>query len=194
MTEFDQYEALLFDCDGTLADTMPGHWQAWQKFGENTGVVLSETQFYELAGVPTYDIINQLTHYKLPHEELVRMSDLKEHHYLSDLSHVKPIAKVYEVVKAYQNKKPMGIVTGGTRDVVTKTLQALKMMDVFDTVVSANDVEHPKPAPDTFLLAASHLNVDPKNCIVFEDADPGLLGAKAAGMDTIDVRVWKTNL
>lgn len=192
MTEFDHYNALLFDCDGTLADTMPAHWQAWQNFGKETGIILSEKQFYDLAGVPTYDIIDQLTGHKLTPHKLKQLSATKEDFYLADLDHVKPLPKVYEVVQSYLGQKPMAVVTGSTRHVVTKTLEALGLSQIFPVVICADDVKNPKPAPDTFLMAAQELKVDPKTCVVFEDADPGIQGAKAAGMDIVDVRIWKS--
>ena len=86
----------------------------------------------------------------------------------------------------------MAVVTGSTRHVVTKTLEALGLSQIFPVVICADDVKNPKPAPDTFLMAAQELKVDPKTCVVFEDADPGIQGAKAAGMDIVDVRIWKS--
>jgi HAD superfamily hydrolase (TIGR01509 family) len=77
---------------------------------------------------------------------------------------------------------PFAVVSGSTRESVTKSLTALGILDLFETLVCAGDYAHGKPAPEPFLLAASRLGVAPEKCLVFEDAEAGIQSAIAAGM------------
>jgi HAD superfamily hydrolase (TIGR01509 family) len=98
------------------------------------------------------------------------------------------ITPVVEIVRRYAWKLPMAVATGGSRGVVTKTLKALGLLDYFQTLVTADDVKHGKPAPDIFLEAARRLGVPPELCVGFEDAELGLQSIRAAGMIAVDIR------
>jgi beta-phosphoglucomutase family hydrolase len=181
---------LIFDCDGTLADTMPLHLTSWQRAMRELNGDLTAEEFWSFAGVPTrriIEIINERHGYTI---DPVSGGDLKEKYYVDMVHHVLPIAEVVAVVEAYRGKLPMAVATGGQMSVVTETLRTIKLFDAFDTIVSADDVEHGKPAPDIFLEAARRLNVPPSECVVFEDADAGVTAAKAAGMAYVDVRQY----
>jgi len=180
--------ALIFDCDGTLADTMPLHLQAWQEMMAKFGGVITPREFWEFAGVPTKVIINTLNERhgtKVPLE--IALIE-KERLYFEIIHQVQPIAQVVDVAMLYRGKLPMAVASGGERYVVERTLLTIGIHDMFDAIVSADDVEHGKPSPDIFLESARRLKVEPEHCLVFEDADLGLQAASRANMRAIDVR------
>jgi beta-phosphoglucomutase family hydrolase len=184
----DHIKGLIFDCDGTVADTMPLHYKAWVAALGEHGVEFPEALFYEMAGIPTpkiIEVLNDRHAHQMPVDETARHKDeLFEHM----IPLVTAIAPVVEVVRRYSGKLPMAVATGGARGVVTKTLTALNLTEYFQTLVTADDVKHGKPAPDIFLEAARRIGIPPDQCCGFEDADLGLQAIHAAGMLAIDIR------
>ena len=176
------FEAYIFDCDGTLADTMPLHYKAWlEALGGNAGK-FAEAFFYELGGIPTVKIVEMLNERwgtSMPPEETAR---IKEELYLKMIPEILPIQPVVELMMKYHGVHPMAVASGGHTRVVLQTLNALGIADKFDAIVGAEDYVHGKPAPDPFLEAARRLGVPPAKCIVFEDSQIGIDAAKAAGM------------
>ncbi len=184
--------ALIFDCDGTLADTMPIHYKAWMKILPPRGIPFGEKRFYECGGMPTAKIIERLSA-----ETGVLVDDVealvaeKESHFLSMLHEVKPLAAVVEIAAQYRGKLPIAVATGGYRSVIEQTLAIIGVLDWFDASVCAEDTARHKPEPDVFLEAARRLgDIPPADCVVFEDTDIGLEAARRAGMMAIDVRPW----
>ena len=179
---------LVFDCDGTIADTMPLHYQAWVAALQEHGEVFPEALFYELAGISTVgvmQILNERHGYNLPVQEAAAR---KERLYQELVPQVLPIQPVVTVVKQYAGRLPMAVATGGTRAICSKTLKALDLLEYFPVIVTADDVANGKPAPDIFLEAARRLGVAPEHCYAFEDAELGLEAARAAGMVAVDIR------
>jgi beta-phosphoglucomutase family hydrolase len=179
---------LIFDCDGTIADTMPLHYRAWVAALGEHGVEFPEALFYELAGVPTDAIIRILNDRHGHHMPVRQTAELKDRLSEQFIPEVLPIEPVVQVARAYKGKLPMAVASGGTRVMVHKTLGAVGLLDMFDAVVTAEDVKHGKPAPDIFLEAARRLGIPPGRCVGFEDGELGLQSARAAGMVVIDVR------
>ncbi|HRV94705.1 MAG TPA: beta-phosphoglucomutase family hydrolase [Anaerolineae bacterium] len=184
-------KGLIFDADGTLVDTMPMHYLAWQQTAQSMGGEFPEPLFYELAGVPTVrivEILNEKFGYGFNPQEF---TEIKENLYMEKyLPTVNPIEPVVAVARKYQGRLPMAVATGAVQRVVQAALAATNLTDMFDTVVGADDVKHGKPAPDTFLEAARRLGVEPQYCLVYEDSDLGLEAAQRAGMTGIDVRPY----
>jgi beta-phosphoglucomutase family hydrolase len=179
---------LVFDCDGTIADTMPLHYRAWVAALAEHDAELPEALFYEWAGIPTVrviEILNERHGHAIPVQEAARR---KESLYVEMIRQVEPIEPVVALVKAYAGRLPMAVATGATRAICAKTLQSLHLLEHFQAIVTADDVPHPKPAPDIFLEAARRLAVAPGDCYAFEDADLGLQAARAAGMVAVDIR------
>jgi beta-phosphoglucomutase family hydrolase len=179
---------LIFDCDGTIADTMPLHYQAWTTALGEHKVEFSEALFYELGGMPTTAIIELLNarhNHTMPvHETAHRKEVLFE----QLIPQTKPIQPVIDMIDYYHGKMPLAVATGGFRRICEKTLSAMNILDRFITLVCAEDVTHGKPAPDIYLEAARRINVHPTLCAAFEDANLGVQSAQAAGMYVVDVR------
>ena len=185
--------ALIFDCDGTLADTMPAHYRAWRAVLAPHGIAFPEARFYQLGGMPTAKIVRLIADEAgVPVGDVDAMVHEKESAFLTFLDEVRPIEPVVRVAAAYRGKLPVAVASGGYRDTITRTLDRLAIRDWFDAMVTAEDTPRHKPEPDVFLEAAKRLNVDATKCVVFEDTDIGLEAARRAGMPGIDVRPWRT--
>ena len=187
-----EIKALIFDCDGTLADTMPLHWLAWQAITSRHNVIFPEDRFYALGGVPSRHILQMLRDEQRLSIDPVAVSREKEEEYLKLMSQVGPIHEVVEIAREHAGKLPMAVASGGTRPVIDKVLRHLEIRDLFAAVVTSEDVVHQKPAPDIFLEAARRLGAPPAKCRAYEDTDLGLAAIRAAGMDPVDVRVLTT--
>ncbi|HIG27714.1 MAG TPA: beta-phosphoglucomutase family hydrolase [Verrucomicrobiales bacterium] len=181
-------KGIVFDCDGTLADTMPLHWQAWQAVTEKNGIHFEEERFYALGGVPSADILRMLGEEQNVKLDPVAVAHEKELDYLPLLSQVQPIHDVVAIAKEYHGKLPMGVATGGTRKIITLVLEHLKIAHLFDALVTSEDIVNQKPAPDIFLLAAERIGVDPTSCRGYEDTDLGMQAIRSAGMEAVHVR------
>jgi len=179
---------LIFDCDGTLADTMPLHWQAWQMITSRHGVVFPEARFYALGGVPSRHILQMLREEQRLAIDPIAVSREKEEEYLKLMAQIGPIHEVVEIAKDHAGKLPMAVASGGTKPVIEKVLRHLNIRALFAAVVTSEDVVHQKPSPDIFLEAARRLQVPPKQCRAYEDTDIGLTAIRAAAMDAVDVR------
>lgn len=179
---------LIFDCDGTLADTMPLHWEAWSEIARRHGLNFPRDRFFALAGVPSRHILRILSEEQGVPLDPVEVAHEKEETYLEKLSHVGPIHAVYEIARENRGRLPMAVASGGTKKVILQVLDHLKIRDWFQAVVTSEDIEHQKPAPDIFLEAARQIGVSPQFCRAYEDSDLGMQAIRAAGMQAVDVR------
>lgn len=185
-------KGLIFDLDGTLADTMPYHFKGWRKACQKFGADIDTAFLRKHTGTPGWIIAEEIikkcnlegnvTITQIMDEKLIEF--YKEQHL------VKPILPVVEIVKKYFGKLPMSVGTGGHREAVERTLEVTDLRKYFDIIVTANDVENFKPHPETFLKCASLMNIDPQFIEVFEDGDLGIEAAIRGGMTPTDVREW----
>ena len=183
--------ALIFDCDGTLADTMPAHHLAWTSMLDEHGIAFSEARFYALGGMPSDRIIRLLSKESgVPVRDIAAMVAHKEGLYLESVAAIQRVEPVCAIALRYHGRLPMAVASGGERPIVRRTLEAIDMLDRFDTLVCAEDTERHKPEPDVFLEAARRLGAEPATCVVFEDTDLGMEAARRAGMTGVDVRPW----
>jgi HAD superfamily hydrolase (TIGR01509 family) len=181
------FRAYLFDCDGTIADSMPLHYRAWKKALAEWNCEYPEDLFYSWGGKPVREIIaglNEIYGLKMPIEAV---AERKESLYLEQLPQLKAIPEVLEHIEAQHGRIPFAIVSGSKLESVVGSLTVLHLLDKFDTIVAAEDYKNGKPAPDAFLLAAARLGVPPEDCLVFEDTALGIQAATAAGMTTVMV-------
>ena len=184
--------ALIFDCDGTLADTMPIHYRAWTAMLGRYGIPFPITQFYAFGGMPTARIIRLLAdEHRVTVDDVDAMVHEKESAFLELLHEVQRVGVVCEIADRHRGVLPMAVASGGYREVVRQTLHTIAVTEWFATMVCAEDTPVHKPEPDVFLEAARRLGItEPARCVVFEDTDIGLEAARRAGMLGIDVRPW----
>ncbi len=183
-----KFDALIFDCDGTLVDTAPLHFKAFQAALAEQGCVLMPDWYQERLALSRDALLDE---YATSHavdidiKSAVRDSVF---HYLSLAESSKPIPETGAIVLQYAGILPMAVASSGQRACIERSLIAANLLQHFDHVVAAEDVEHHKPHPDAFLTAASLLKINPENCIAFEDTDSGLAAIHQAGCQAVDVR------
>jgi beta-phosphoglucomutase family hydrolase len=181
------FKAYLFDCDGTIVDSMPLHYVAWKKVLSEWGCEFGEELFYSWGGMPVAEIIaalNVRSGLAMPVDEVMRR---KEAMYYEILPQLKAVPEVLEHIQMSHGKIPFAVVSGSTRDSVTRSLKTLGILDKFDTLVCAGDYTKSKPDPEPFLIAAERLGVKPEDCLVFEDTEMGIQAATAAEMASVKV-------
>ncbi len=183
------HRAIVFDCDGTLADSMPAHWTAWHATLKLHGLdqYLPHERFMALGGVPAHRIFEMIAAEAGVTLDAQTMAAQKYEAYFESAHLIQPIAPTVALARQTKGRLPMAVATGSTRLGVTRTLEAIGMGEFFDAVVCADDVTHPKPHPETFLRAAELLGVPAESCLAFEDTEVGMRSARDAGMDVIDV-------
>jgi HAD superfamily hydrolase (TIGR01509 family) len=188
------FDAYLFDCDGTIADSMPLHYVAWKQTLSENNCDFPEKLFYDWGGIPTDKIVallNEKHGLAMPVEHVVTT---KEHRFYDLLPTLKVIPEVLEHIDAKHGHIPFAVVSGGTRESVSKTLTILGLLDRFDILVCSDDYTRGKPDPEAYLMAAERLGVAPEKCLVFEDTDLGIQAAKAAGMQWVKIPApWERN-
>jgi haloacid dehalogenase superfamily, subfamily IA, variant 3 with third motif having DD or ED len=182
-----EFAAYLFDCDGTIADSMPLHYIAWKKALAEWDCDFDEKLFYKWGGWPVVEIISTLNKergLRMPVELVARR---KEGLYFELMPQLRAVPEVLEHIEAKQGQIPFAVVSGSALDSVAASLTTLRLLDRFVTLVCAGDYKKSKPDPECFLLAASRLGVAPETCLVFEDTAMGIQAAAAAGMASIKV-------
>ena len=179
------FAAYIFDCDGTLADTMGLHYDAWKMALEPHGADLPEDLYYVWGGRPTREIVEALNEMQGLYMDPEAMTHHKEGLYHRLLPEVKAIEPVVAVARKMHGKKPLAVASGGGRKAVHATLENLGLIELFDAIVTSEDYANGKPAPDPYLEAARRLGVVPSECLVFEDTEIGRQSAHAAGMECV---------
>lgn len=182
-----EIQALIFDCDGTLADTLPLHYQAWEQTFKELGLSCPLSFLIKHNGKPTDLIVALYNEQFKQHLDVERFTVVKEQRTYDLLDQAKPLS-VAALAQHYHGRLPMAVVSGSNRPNVERTLRAAGLVDLFPVVLTADDGFPPKPDPGLFLEAARRLGIAPQYCQVFEDADSGLEGARRAGMLASDVR------
>lgn len=183
------FDAVIFDCDGTLVDSMPAHFDAWCEalslYG--AGGVFKEDVFFAMGGRPTRDIVVELNDEYNLHLDPEAVAFAKREAFLKRLKSITLIDEVAAFAESLRGKIPMAIASGGSRMVVEKTLHIVGISDWFDEVVTADDVTEGKPSPDIFIKAAKLLGVAPHKCLALDDAPAGILAAQRAGMQVVSI-------
>jgi beta-phosphoglucomutase-like phosphatase (HAD superfamily) len=181
------FQAYLFDCDGTIADSMPLHYVAWRAALAEWNCPFEEELFYAWGGFSVAKIIallNEKHGLAMPVADVERR---KEELYFESLPQLNAVPEVLEHIDAQFGRIPFAVVSGSTRESVTASLRSLSLLDKFETLVCAGEYKKGKPDPEAFLIAAERLAVKPQNCLVFEDSDKGIEAATAAGMPSVKV-------
>lgn len=186
---YDHYDGLIFDMDGTLVDSGKLHEKAWTATLERYGIPIDYQLMRSLAGVPTKSTIEiLLKHFQVSAQAgLDEMNNYKENFVHEHMHQFVKSTELIEIARQYYGKKPMAVGTGAYTQEAKRILEICGLDKLIPVVVGADQVKHPKPAPDTFLRCAELLGVSPANCVVFEDSQLGLRAATDAGMAGIDV-------
>lgn len=183
-------KGLIFDCDGTLADTMPVHIAAWRDTFAAHGITCPADFIHGVKGMPAENIV-AIFNRRYNHQiDAAAFAAEKNRRARERLATAVPIDPVVDIVRRYRGILPMAVASGGTRDNVTLTLAVLGLTDCFETIITADDPVKPKPNPDILLQAARRMRVEPAYCQVFEDGDAGLEAARKAGMVATDIRLF----
>lgn len=185
-----RYEGYIFDCDGTLADSMVVSHRAWLAAFRRHGATFEFgwELFMSRAGMSlpkTVEALNEQFGLSL---DPIAVSAAQQAEYLLDLPKVEPLAPVVALAREASRHAKVAVASGGERPIVLRTLEVIGVADVIDVVVTSEDVTRGKPAPDLFLLAAERMGVHPSKCVVFEDSAFGIEAAGLAGMDAVLVR------
>jgi beta-phosphoglucomutase family hydrolase len=180
-------KGLIFDLDGTLANTMPIHYLAWKNAAAKYGIDFTVELFKQLAGVPLYPTVEKLNQLFGTNIDPKELGDAKENEFEANMHLTPEIKIVTDLVRKYHGQIPMAVGTGGSRRLAFKTLDIIGLNGFFDVLVSSEDVDHFKPNPETFLKCAAGMRVAPADCEVFEDGILGIQAARAAGMMVVDV-------
>jgi HAD superfamily hydrolase (TIGR01509 family) len=181
------FGAYLFDCDGTIVDSMPLHYQAWKQALAECNCEFDEQLFYAWGGIPVAEIISLLNQQQGLHMDVQKVARRKEGLYLEQLPHLQAIPEVVEHIDNQFGRIPLAVVSGSTRESVIASLTTVRLLDRFQTLVCAGDYGHSKPDPEAFLVAAARLSVAPQRCLVFEDTEMGIQAAQAGGMSWVKV-------
>lgn len=189
---FDDYDALIFDCDGTLVDSLYAHETAWTEVLQRHGIPYTTERMHQLGGAPTAETIRILADEAGMQVDVPAVAAAKETRFqeliCETLSEIKPMV---DIARRYHGVKPLGVATGSATAVAVAMLDALRIAQLFAVIVGADQVSRYKPEPDVYLEVARRLGVAPERCVAFDDADGGILAARRAGMAVVDVRaVW----
>ncbi len=181
------FRAYLFDCDGTVVDSMPLHYIAWTKALAEWNCPFDEQLFYKWGGMPPEEIVATLNRMEGLQMPVKAVAERKENLYYELLPQLKPVPEVLEHINAKYGRIPFAVVSGSSRESIVNSLTAVHLLDRFAVLVGSEDYTRSKSAPDAFLVAAARLAVNPEDCLVFEDTEMGIAGATAAGMASVRV-------
>lgn len=176
---------LIFDLDGTLADTMGMHVEAWIGAGREFGITITRAMINDNAGIPTQPLLALLNKQNGWSVNPSKFEEVKDQHYnVVKEAHgqIQPIPDVMSIVDTYKDLLPMAVGTGSTRADALLAIDELGISSLIKGLVTADDVTHPKPHPETFLTCATIIGVAPQYCQVFEDSLKGVEAALAGGM------------
>lgn len=182
-----RFSAFLFDCDGTIANSLPVHLKAWNRALAHWNAEFPLEEFYAWGGIPVPKTVAMLNEYLGLAMDVEKVTLDREKAYFDLIATVQAHSEVEAFIRSQHGKSPMAVVSGSPRASVEKTLRQLSLWSFFDVIVGAEDSKQGKPSPEPYLTAARLLNVEPAACLVFEDAEPGVQSAIAAGMKYVRI-------
>ena len=182
------YKALLYDCDGTLADNMQAHKDTYVQVALQQNITIDTQIIDDFAGLPIPAVVEEINKKYNTTFDPVQFAELKSTLFYNHFIHTtQPISFVVDHLKACAGNYKIGVVSGGSRKMIEKTLEVLGIAHLVEVMVCAGETDRGKPYPDPFLKAAELLSVLPAECLVFEDGEAGTTAATAAGMPWIRI-------
>ncbi|TWU42136.1 HAD family hydrolase [Novipirellula artificiosorum] len=188
MDDYSQYAGLIFDCDGTLTDSMPLHYEAWLEALSPCGISFSKEKFYSMGGMRSEKIVEVLAAEQSIEADPDQVTAVKEAAFARRIPNIEAREDICQLAKKYHGSIPISVASGGDKEGIKAQLQQIDMLKYFEVIVTAEDTAKHKPEPDVFLKTAELLGVPASGCLVFEDSPLGLEAARRASMDCIDVR------
>lgn len=186
-------KALIFDCDGTLVDSMPLHMKAWEHAFDQFEETYDKDFLFALKGMKETEIIDAYNKKFRTSIDPIKIVNTKHDYFIQHINEVQPIKPIVDIAESYYGNLPLAVVSGSIKDIVHSELKVVNILDLFDIILTADDPYKPKPDPDIFIAAAKGLRIEAEDCLVFEDGDPGLEAASKAGMKSIDIRNYIVN-
>lgn len=183
----EKYQGLIFDMDGTLIDTMPAHLNAWEETAKHFNFPFTREWIHSLGGMPSFKIAGEVNKLHGLALDTHQVSQFKMRVFAELEEHGEVIPQTYSLLNHFHGMKKLAVGTGSQRESAIRLLNKSGIIDKLDAVVTATDVDNHKPAPDTFIKAASELGLLPRQCVVFEDTKLGMQAAHAGGMDCVMV-------
>ncbi|MBT2527439.1 HAD family phosphatase [Streptomyces sp. ISL-99] len=190
--DLGRYDAVLFDWDGTLVNSHPLNFRGLSRACANWGLTLNESFYASRIGTSGAELISELaaaTGTHVPIDEVVAQClDL----ILDEVAELQTYRPVVQLAETLHGRLSLAVASGGARRAVHAGLDATGLRPLFTDVITGEDASRGKPDPGLFLLTAARLAVAPARCLVYEDSTEGVQAAKAAGMDVVDVRCFRT--
>lgn len=188
----DRIKAFIFDLDGVITDTARYHYKAWRRLANQLGFDLSEHQNEELKGVSRAESLEKILQWggiTLSEEEKVKLTNQKNQWYLEYIRHISPndlLPGAREFLLATRDAGILSALGSASKNAIP-IVERLGVVHLFDVLIDGNKAPKSKPDPQVFLLAAKQLNVNPDQCIVFEDSIAGIQAAKSCNMHTVGI-------
>lgn len=193
--KFAEFDAAIFDMDGTMINNMEYHKKAWKEFAKRHGLDLTDEEFKEkLSGKKNDQIFNMIFNKELTTEEIAQYTDEKESVYRElYAADIEPVPGLHDVLTTLQSAgKKLAVATTAPKDNRDFGFKALGLENTFSVILGDEHVTKGKPHPEIYLEAAKMLGIDPSRCIVFEDSPPGIQSGKEAGMKVISILTTHT--
>lgn len=181
-------QAVLFDFDGVVIRSMGDHYQGWRKALQEYGIDMAPEELYVMEGAGVEELATQfIRKFNIPYDQASNIINKKRIYY-EQIKKIEFYPNLINVLQWIEEKElKTALVTGGERYRVMDTLENYGLADKFEVIVTSDDVQYTKPAPEPYLRAADILEVEPEACVVIENAPLGIRSAKNAGMRCIAV-------
>lgn len=181
------FAAYIFDCDGTLVDSMPVHYVCWVEALRLNGATFpfTEDEFYHYAGIREQDTVIILNQQHGTNVDPDAVAETKADMFKKRVHEIQRVHPVASFAESLHGRAPMAVASGSEAPIVHACLRNTELFHLFQTIITPANVKRGKPAPDMFLLAAEQMGVKPEDCLVFEDGRSGIEAAKAAGMESV---------
>lgn len=182
------FDAIIFDCDGTLVNSAPLHFRAFQIALAQQGASLEKSWYMDRLGLARHELITEFSNEYSANIDVPYAVAQSQEQYVNQIKHLSDVPEVVGIAKQYFGMVPMAVASSGQKLSVCESLESVGLLHLFDLILTAEDVLACKPDPEIYVTAANKLQINVSKCLVFEDAEEGLASASAAGAQVIDVR------